>query len=191
MARRTDTRERTLRTAAHLFRAQGYHGTGVNQVLTEGDLPKGSLYFHFPGGKEQLASEAVELVGGELRSWIEAILADAPDLPTGVITITESMAEHLAASDYRNGCPVGTLAQAANDVEGLRAACADMFASWHTVIRDQLTQHGFTEADHLATTLIAAIEGAQLLARNQRDTAPLHAVGAMLAHLLKGQRTCA
>jgi TetR/AcrR family transcriptional regulator, lmrAB and yxaGH operons repressor len=53
--RRTDTRERVIQTAAGLFRAQGYHATGLNQVLAEGGLPKGSLYFHFPGGKEQLA----------------------------------------------------------------------------------------------------------------------------------------
>ncbi|MGW2312246.1 TetR family transcriptional regulator, partial [Actinomadura luteofluorescens] len=63
MTPRGETRERVLRTAAELFQRQGYHGTGLNQVLAESGAPKGSLYFHFPDGKEQLASESVALSG--------------------------------------------------------------------------------------------------------------------------------
>ncbi|WP_436493530.1 TetR/AcrR family transcriptional regulator [Actinokineospora sp. HUAS TT18] len=184
MGRRTDTRERTLRTAATLFRTQGYHGTGLNQILAEGGLPKGSLYFHFPGGKEQLAAEAVTLAAGELCDWVRTTLAAAPDPASGLDAVIAGLAEHLAASDFQRGCPIGTVAPDGGDV--VRAACATAFASWHAVTRDFLVHHGVPHADALATTVLAALEGAQLLARTTHDTAPLYAVGATLRTLVKG-----
>ncbi|GLZ42606.1 TetR/AcrR family transcriptional regulator [Actinokineospora sp. NBRC 105648] len=187
MARRSDTRDRTLRTAAELFSRQGYHGTGLNQVLAEGGLPKGSLYFHFPGGKEQLAAEAIELSSAELCAWIADALAEAEDGASALTAIVEGLAAQLVASDYRTGCPIGTVAQDIGDTESVRAACAEAFARWHALLSDYLVRQGFSsQADTLASTLLAAIQGAQLLARNCRDTAPLLAVGKTLAPLLRG-----
>ncbi|CRK61339.1 transcriptional regulator, TetR family [Alloactinosynnema sp. L-07] len=184
MGRRNDTRERTLRTAATLFRTQGYHGTGLNQVLAEGGLPKGSLYFHFPGGKEQLAAEAVTMAAAELCDWVRTTLAAAPDPAAGLDAVVDGLAEHLAASNFQRGCPIGTVAPDGGDV--VRAACVTAFASWHTVTRDFLVQHGVPHPDALATTVLAALEGAQLLARTNRDTAPLYDVGATLRTLVRG-----
>ena len=78
MPKRGETRERLLRTAATLFRQQGYHATGLNQVVADGRAPKGSLYFHFPGGKEQLAAESVALSAEEVRSRLLAVLHESP-----------------------------------------------------------------------------------------------------------------
>lgn len=185
MGRRNDTRERTLRTAASLFRTQGYHGTGLNQVLAEGGLPKGSLYFHFPGGKEQLAAEAVALAAGELCDWVSEILESAPDAMAGLDTVVTRLAEHLVASDFSRGCPIGTVAPDGGDT--VREACVSAFAAWQGVVRDFLARQGIPDADDVATTLLAALEGAQLLARTRRDTAPLFAVGTTMRTLLKGR----
>jgi TetR/AcrR family transcriptional repressor of lmrAB and yxaGH operons len=185
MGKRNDTRERTLRTAAELFRTQGYHGTGLNQVLADGGLPKGSLYFHFPGGKEQLAAEAVALAAAELTKWVEATLAAAPDAAGGIDSIIEQLAEHMVAADFQRGCPVGTVAPDGGDT--VREACVAAFAAWQAVVRDFLVRHEFQDADDIATTVLAALEGAQLLARTRRDTAPLFAVGATLRSLMKGR----
>ncbi|PPK70488.1 TetR/AcrR family transcriptional regulator [Actinokineospora auranticolor] len=185
MPRRTDTRDRTLRTAAELFRTHGYHGTGLNQVVAEGGLPKGSLYFHFPGGKEQLAAEAVGLAGAEVCAWVDRAFTETPDAVGALAAITGFLADELAASGFRRGCPIGTLAQDAGDAEPVRAACAEAFRAWHGVVRGHLARHGLPDPDALATTFLAAVEGAQLLSRNQRDTAPLRAVATALAPLLR------
>ena len=79
MADDPNTRERILHTASGLFQRQGYHATGLNQVLAEGKAPKGSLYFHFPRGKEQLAAEAVTAGAHEVRDE----LRDALDAARG------------------------------------------------------------------------------------------------------------
>lgn len=183
MPRRTDTRERVLRTAATLFQTQGYHATGLNQVLAEGGAPKGSLYFHFPGGKEQLASEALALSGGEMCDLIKAAL-DAADEPEAAVgAVLQALADALEASDFTAGCPVATVAlDAAGDSEAIRTACERVYASWTDTISDHLVGHGVA-ADRsaaLAVVLVASIEGALLLAKTRRDVAPLHAVGAHL-----------
>ena len=185
MAPRSDTRDRTLRTAVELFRARGYHGTGLNQVLSEGGLPKGSLYFHFPGGKEQLAAEAVDLAGGQLRTAMAEVLAAAEDPAAGMSAIIDHLIERMTASDFTLGCPVGTIAQDA-DADRVREACARTFAGWHDLLVEHLRHHGFGDRSaDLATTLLALVEGAQLLARTCRDTAPLRAVAATARHLLE------
>src|SRR5215472_3687761 len=124
MARRTDTRQRMIDTAGRLFQRQGYHATGLNQVLTESGAPKGSLYFHFPAGKDQLAAESVARSGGELGERMAAVAAEAPDGPTAIVALGELFAESLVQSDFREGCPVATVAlEAAADNDQIRGVC--------------------------------------------------------------------
>jgi len=185
MARRTDTRDRVLRTAADLFRAQGYHATGLNQVLAEGDAPKGSLYFHFPGGKEQLAVESLALAGDEQCAALRSVLTSTADPVEALERAVELLGEHLAASGFRNGCPIATVAlDASAESEPIRQACVSVYDSWQELISDHLAAAGFTDSDGLATVLLASIEGALLLARTRHDLAPLRAVGARLRPLL-------
>ena len=185
MAPRSDTRDRTLSTAIELFRARGYHGTGLNQVLSEGGLPKGSLYFHFPGGKEQLAAEAVVLAGERYRDEMAEALESADDPIAGLSAIMDHLIGRMIASDHRLGCPVGTVAQDA-DADRVRAACATAFAGWHELLSGHLARHGYGERSaELATALLAMVEGAQLLARTCRDTTALRAVAATARLLLE------
>ncbi|ONI78668.1 TetR family transcriptional regulator [Actinosynnema sp. ALI-1.44] len=177
MPKKNDTRERVLRTAATLFRAQGYHATGLNQVLAEGGAPKGSLYFHFPGGKEQLAVESLQLSGGELCEQLKlaASLDDVIDL----------LATRLEESDFRDGCPITTVAlDAAGDSEQIREACDTAYLSWESVIADYLERQGVPSPAALATTVLAAIEGALILARTRKDVTPLRQVGDHLKLLI-------
>ncbi|QFZ16518.1 TetR/AcrR family transcriptional regulator [Saccharothrix syringae] len=180
MPKRTDTRDRVVRTAAELFQAQGYHATGLNQVLAEGGAPKGSLYFHFPGGKEQLATEAVALAGANLLDALKAALDAEPDTARALAAVVELLAANLLASDFRSGCPITTVAlDAAAESEPIRVACADVYDSWQRAI----AEHAGDE--DAATTALAAIEGALVLARTRRSLQPLHAVAARLGALLE------
>lgn len=174
-----------LRTAANLFRAQGYHATGLNQVLAEGDAPKGSLYFHFPGGKEQLAVESLALAGDELCASFKAVLASTADPVRALGLAIELLGEHLVASGFRDGCPVATVAlDAAAQSEPIREACVSVYDAWQSLISEHLAAAGFADPDDLATVVLASIEGAILLARTRRDLGPLRAVAARLRPLL-------
>ena len=178
-----------LRTAAGLFRAQGYHATGLNQVLAEGGLPKGSLYFHFPGGKEQLAVESLQRSGEELCAGIAGMLAATADPAEAVDRVLALLGEHLVATDFREGCPVASVAlDAAARSEPIRIACTDVYDSWERLVAQHLCTVGLPDADGLATVLVAAVEGAVLLARTRRDVTPLQTVGTHMRALLAPER---
>jgi TetR/AcrR family transcriptional repressor of lmrAB and yxaGH operons len=183
MVRRTDTRQRMLDTAADLFHSQGYHATGLTQLTTAGGAPKGSLYFHFPGGKEQLAAEAVRLSSERTGALLRAIVTDAPDVATAIDRVVDALANFLTESDFQRGCPLATVAlDAAAESEPIREACADGYAAWHDILTGYLSTQGLPQdrADELGTIVLAAVEGGLLLARTRRDVAPLRAVAAHL-----------
>ena len=184
---RTETRSRVLRTAAGLFRRQGYHGTGLTQLLSQSSAPKGSLYFHFPGGKEQLAAEAVALSAAELGAQMREALQHATDPATAIVTLGTLFARPLAESDYRDGCPIATVAmETSGENEQIRGACSDAYGSWLAGLTLRIRTWGVPEAEAapLAELVLAGIQGALLLAKVQRDCAPIHQVTARLGALV-------
>jgi TetR/AcrR family transcriptional repressor of lmrAB and yxaGH operons len=172
-----------LESAAGLFAAQGYHATGLNQLITEGGAPRGSLYFHFPGGKEQLAAEAMQLSAEQLCGVLREALYAAADAVSGVDAVLGTLIEIQTASGFRHGCPLAAVTlDAGSASEPIRQACSEGYASWERLLTEYLVSHGLTEerAESLATLLLAAMEGALLLATARRDPAPLQAVAGHL-----------
>ncbi|GAA1991005.1 TetR/AcrR family transcriptional regulator [Amycolatopsis minnesotensis] len=181
MTRRTDTRQRMLRTAAELFHTQGYHATGLNQLVAEGGAPKGSLYFHFPGGKEQLAAEALRSSSEQFAEAIAVLLRDSRTAAEAVSTLAEYLAESLEKSGFRRGCPLATVAlDAADDSELIRVACGDGYRHWQEILIGYLTGQGASRerATELSVVVLASIEGALLFAKTLRDVSPLRTVAA-------------
>ena len=175
----TDTRERIIRTAGELFRRQGYDGTGLNQILDESGAPRGSLYFHFPGGKQQLAAEAVTAAGAMFGEGMEWSLDSTDDIAEGVARIIEYIAADLERSGFERGCPIGAVTlDAASSSEPVRSACRDVFDRWLTLFEQRLRSAGWTPeaASEEAVLIVSSVEGALMLARSRRDAEPLRAV---------------
>ena len=59
MTRRQDCRQRLVETALKLFASQGYHGTGIADILRESGCKRGSLYYYF-SSKEELGYAAID-----------------------------------------------------------------------------------------------------------------------------------
>ncbi|MFI6428768.1 TetR/AcrR family transcriptional regulator [Rhodococcus oryzae] len=192
MAARGETRAQVLATARILFSRQGYHATGINQVLAEADAPKGSLYFHFPGGKEELAAEAVGLGANELGQVIDAVIEDSPDPAAAIRTMAELLASRLEASDFLDGCPIATVAlDASSDSAAVRDACCAGYDQWLTSIANYLARFGMSvdTASELALVALSSLEGALLLARTQRDATPVRRVADRVATLVSMELT--
>src|SRR3984957_12694753 len=105
----SSTRERIVDASAELFRLQGYSATGVKQIVTAAQAPFGSLYHHFPGGKEQLGAEAIRSSGALYEPLIPAIFDPAPDPPSAVRAFFAGAAELLHETDYADACPIATV----------------------------------------------------------------------------------
>ena len=181
------TRDRMIATAANLFGRQGYHATGVQELLTAGQLPRGSFYFHFPGGKEQLACAALTQVGEQLRLVMEGVVAGRARVEEAVRAVVHFLAERLTASAFADGCPIAAVAgEMASTSEPIRGACSLVYADWTRVLAERLIAEGRTpeRAEELATALLAMIEGALLLARTHRTVAPLQAISAVIPAVL-------
>jgi TetR/AcrR family transcriptional repressor of lmrAB and yxaGH operons len=175
-----------VRATGELLRRQGYNATGVSEIVACSGAPRGSLYFHFPGGKEELAVAAMTSAGEQLRGAIVWLLSSTEELSTGIGQLIEALAAGLERSGYEEGCPIATVTlEAAVGSEAIRAAADQVFGSWLAAISQRLQTTGVApdRAERRATLVLAAIEGALILARARRSLEPLLAVRAELAEL--------
>ncbi len=130
-AHRKPSRQAFVEATAELLRRQGYNATGLNEIVARSGAPKGSLYFHFPGGKEELAVAAMSQAGDELRQAIGAIVTSSDDLGESLGRLIDALAAGLESSDYEMGCPIATVTlEVAASSKAVRAAADAVFASW-------------------------------------------------------------
>ena len=159
-----------------MFRQQGYHGTALHDILAAGGSPRGSLYFHFPKGKEQIGEAALTLAGEALRQRI-ALAADASESSEiFLVRLVRGMAADLERSDYKEGCPIATTAlETSAQSEVLGTATRNAFKKWELEIQRGLERFGMAsgEAELAATLVLSQLEGALLLARTYRSLEPI------------------
>ena len=187
MPRTTDARLKTLETAANLFRRQGYHGTPVSQILEESGAPRGSLYFHFPGGKEQIAAEAVDVAAAEMEALIAWARERSKDPVEFVGRITGGIARWLENSGYYEGCPIATVTlELAPEIEKVAMAVRAIYGRWSDLIRKGLVELGYPEdtAEGVAVLVVTAVEGGLLLSRADGTTVALRKVRDQLMALV-------
>ena len=109
MPRQSDSRSRMVQAAFELFRKRGYHATAFSDVVQESGAPRGSIYFHFPGGKQELARETIALAGDEIEEMVEAAAGRADDPGSLVRALGNTLAKRLEDSGYQSGCSIATM----------------------------------------------------------------------------------
>jgi TetR/AcrR family transcriptional regulator, lmrAB and yxaGH operons repressor len=181
------TSARMVNAMLELIQSRGYAGTGISTVLENAGAPKGSMYFHFPGGKAELGEKAIGLVAGQFRHLIADAAAGATSPGRAVARTLEVLADLLADGDYQLGCPVSvvTLEMGAHSAR-LRAACVAAYESWISSVTDVLVQYGLAakRARDMAEMVVSTVEGAMILSRANRHTGPLASAARVLAPIL-------
>jgi AcrR family transcriptional regulator len=181
----SDSRKKMVESAAALIGSQGMNATSFSEVIAESGAPRGSIYFHFPGGKRELAEDAIRWTSEQVTSHMRANTAASP---SEVLQHFVALFQHVVgASDGAAGCAVAgvTIDVTASD-DGLLEIAREAFHSWSALLGEQLEAVGIdTErARGIAVIAVASVEGALILCRAERGSAPLDAVAEQLQRLV-------
>jgi TetR/AcrR family transcriptional regulator, lmrAB and yxaGH operons repressor len=172
-------RDKIVRAAALLFRRIGYSAAGMNDIVALSGAPKGSVYHYFPGGKEQVAQEALIYAGGLVTQTLTALAEQSGSAAELIQTYAGMLSQWLSKSDYQDGCPVTTtLLETANSLPNLSEVGREIFRGWQAIFFSKLIHDGVAEAraSRLAALAIASMEGALVLSRVERRANPIEDV---------------
>ncbi|MFC8181714.1 TetR/AcrR family transcriptional regulator [Rhodococcus sp. NPDC057297] len=179
-------REKLVRTTIELVRRYGIAGVGVSEIVTESKVARRSLYINFPAGKADLVTEATRQAGSDTTAVVQSIMsADRP-----VRAFVEVWKGLVYSSDFEGGCVIAAAAISRREAPEAAAEASRAYISWTHVLAERLEQvEGLDHDDALgcATTVVAGLEGALLMARAAKTTEPLDAVTAQLERLIDAQ----
>lgn len=161
------TREKLLRTAAVLFRQKGYHGVGVSEILSASGVPKGSLYHHFPDGKQDLALSAADWTKEGMLNLVDESFAGATSFRDGATTLCHKIAKYFDISGKWDGCPVSSILNDGPGNQMFRAKISEALESWIARIASHGERLGepADTARTKAEMLMIGIQGTWALAR--------------------------
>ena len=166
------TKDRLIRTAAQMFRRQGYNGVGLNDLLDAAQAPKGSLYHHFPNGKSDLAIAAATWASDGMLRLLAAAMDPAETLQDGFSNACHKLAKLFDLSDQNDGCPVASTMFDGPENEAFRDHARHLFDGWIDEVEQHAIRFGATPADARADSehLFMLLEGGWMLARARRDS---------------------
>ena len=184
-------RDRMVRSAAQLIRRKCVSGTGMREIVTEADAPRGSLQHYFPGGKEEIVSDALLWAGDMTAQLVRRNLRELKSrTPSALLAaIVDGWRRDLNREKFSVGCPlVAATADTAASSALLRDALRRAFDRWLEPLSESLIDLGVPveRSDNLALVIIAALEGAIILARVRRDVTPFDALVSELGPMLDG-----
>lgn len=183
----SETRARIVAATNELFRAQGFNGTSLKQVTKESSATTGSIYHFFPGGKDDLAATVIRESGAAYQTLFELIAGESADIVDAVGAVFEGAAVVLEETNFIDICPIGSIArEVASTHDSLRSATVEVFAGWTEAFASRMRSAGVegAEAEALADTVIAALEGGFILARARQSCTALRATGAHMQKLM-------
>jgi AcrR family transcriptional regulator len=190
-ARALPPRERMVRSAAQLIRRQGVSGTGVREIVTEADAPRGSLQHYFPGGKEEIVSDALlwsgDVAARRVHRGLEQLTSRTPSAL--LASVVDAWRRELTKEHFSAGCPlVAAAADTAATSDPVRKVLRRAFDGWLEPLSKGLVELGVPveRSDDLATLVIAALEGAIVLSRVRRDVTAFDVLIRELGPVLDG-----
>ncbi|GAB2877994.1 TetR/AcrR family transcriptional regulator [Pseudoduganella ginsengisoli] len=183
--------------AAELLSRRGMHGTSLREVVRHTDTPRGSISYHFPGGKAQLIEEAVRLAQQEISAILESLLREYGAV-AGVRAAYTMRGKSLQESRFEEGCPVLVVAierytddakeapDAATQQQLLEAADT-AFGDWQNIVAAALVREGVdaARAQRLGTLVLSSMEGAVALCRAALNLQALEDVGDEVALMMQ------
>jgi TetR/AcrR family transcriptional repressor of lmrAB and yxaGH operons len=179
-----DSRRKMVESAVTLLAKHGLQGTAFSDVLAHSGAPRGSVYHHFPRGKDQLVDAALTLAGDRALSVLDAVAGEPPSEVTAhFLAVWRAV---LVRSGLQAGCAVLAVTVATDSNELLDHAAA-IFQAWRTRLAELYVTGGMDPkvAPGVAATVVAASEGAVVVSRAEQSMEPFELVAAQLLALTR------
>jgi AcrR family transcriptional regulator len=175
------TRLNILTAAASLFHHNGYVATGLDEVVEQAGVTKGSFYHHFRSKKEVALAVIHEVVADKVRRRMIDPVINAPQPLAAIRQTISRLRKEVPASDLLTGCPINNLAsELALQDEEFQSALATVFSDWETAWTKALHRelqsgrpHAYKDPREFSLYLIALIEGGQAMAKAKQSREPL------------------
>lgn len=172
-----------------MFQKNGYHATGLNEIIKESATPKGSLYYYFPNGKEELAAATIKLMGDKIQHDIKEELAQNSDPVQAIKEFILDLAWKFNEKEDQENCfSIGLLAlETVSISDSLRKACTEVYDMWTDTYYQKLVSSGLSseKAKELSLILQLMIEGAITISLIRNDNTMLVATAEKIPVLLK------
>lgn len=189
MLGKSNSRDAIVDTATRLFSTHGYHATGLNQIVQESHSPKGSLYYYFPNGKEELASECIERIRILVVQKLNQCFADTSNAVEALQAFIRNAGEDAVESEFEGCIPFSfwTAVETSCVSEKLRLDSQAVFKDWQDLIALKLEQEGMeaVKSTEVASIVLSLLEGALILTLTNRDEKPLITASKYVSYLLK------
>ncbi|WP_322905885.1 TetR/AcrR family transcriptional regulator [Paenibacillus campi] len=189
MGEKSNAKEQIINTAARLFFSQGYHATGLSQIIKESETPKGSLYHYFPQGKEELALVCIEKANLHVMDKFRETFTKHESTGDAIHDFVYQLAVETEAAGYTGFIPFSFWAsvEASCISDRLRVACQQVFAGWQHIIANQLLQEGADAeaAQNAAILTLSMMEGALIISLTNQNNKPLLTAAQYLSTVMK------
>ena len=187
MNNKINTKENLIETAAKLFETKGYHATGLNEILAESGAPKGSLYYHFPKGKEQLALAAIYSEGEKIKLNVQTSMQNIEHPVDAIVSIIEYIATVIDSDQKFKDMTISLIAletYLTSDV--LRNACLEIYTSLENLYAEKLIKSGMNKenAIKLGSVITEMIEGGIIYSLVKKNGNPLRLIAEQIPKLL-------
>ncbi|MEW5830866.1 MAG: TetR/AcrR family transcriptional regulator [Chloroflexota bacterium] len=183
----SSAREMILKTASELMEKQGYHATGLNEIIQNSGAPKGSLYYYFPDGKEQIASEMVLQSGRMVAGRILEKTKDQSNAGQAIHAFLYMVAQRMEETNFYTGSTLTIVAmESVTQSERINLACRDAYDLTIGAFREVLSKDGMdaARAGKMAEMIVAAVEGGIILSRTYHSADYLRRVADHIAQML-------
>ncbi|PRR81517.1 TetR/AcrR family transcriptional regulator [Clostridium vincentii] len=187
MKKKLNTKEKFIETASRLFEIKGYNATGLNEILEKSGAPKGSLYYHFPKGKEQLALESIHLAGEKIKKNISESLNSIENPVEAIIFNIENIATIIDNEQKTGDISISLIAlETYITNELLREACEKIFTSIEDIYAGKLIESGINKdkAYDLGSSIAAMIEGGITISLTKKNGDSLRVIAKQIHNLI-------
>lgn len=176
------TKEKLIQQTITLIIEKGYHGTGVNEILRATKIPKGSLYHHFPKGKDQLVTEALRSSTIKLSMQYKKLLKESDSLQQGLGGLLDHAKEVLRSSKFKAGSILVNVSQeVAGNNKDLSDTCKQLFELIISILESFFLEHDVETWQESARSFFTRLQGSIVLSKAYQTTSFIDDLRAELA----------